>query len=364
MGWTTPGARVPAHRSDLDLLDDYSAAVTSTVPVTVRASSNEARDGVSPAVRAAVRARLETINRYPQLGGGDVAAAIAASLGAVPEEVVVADGSLSVLNYLLLAHCRPGMNVVHAWRSYEAYPICVRTAGAEPVGVPIRADGSHDLAAMAAAVDGDTAAVLVCSPNNPTGAALGHAELTGFLEQVPAGVLVVLDEAYADFARHPDPLRPRDLMAAHPNLVVLRTFSKAHGLAGLRVGYAVAAPEVVRAVRKILPPFAVNALAEVAVIAALADPRHRDAIVAGVIAQRAEVLALLESRGVPVVPTQANFVWLPLGAESAALGRLCAERGVSTRVFDGEGIRISLGEPGLVPALTRALDALGPCRRA
>jgi len=359
MGWSTPGDPVPPHRPDLDALDDYSAPVKSAVPVSVRASSNEARDGLSPAVRAAVTARLETVNRYPQLGGGDLAATIATHLGAAPEEVVAADGALSLLNYVLLAHCRPGSRVVHAWRSYEAYPICVRTAGAEPVGVPTTPAGAHDLAAMAAAVDEHTAAVVVCTPNNPTGAALTHTEVAGLLAGLPPHVLVVLDEAYADFVDPDasDPVRARELLAAYPQLVVLRTFSKAYGLAGLRVGYAVAAPPVVRAVRKILPPFAVNALAEVAVAAALGDPAHRDAIVAEVRAQRAEVERLVADHGVPVVPSQANFVWLPLGAASAELGRLCAEQGVSTRVFAGEGIRVSVGEPELPARLAAALGS-------
>jgi histidinol-phosphate aminotransferase len=344
-------------RPELGLLADYSTALASAVPVRVRASSNEARDGLSPAVRAAVVARLESANRYPQLGGGQLAAAIAAHLGVAADQVAAGDGSLSLLNYVLLAYCRPGASVVHAWRSYEAYPICIRTAGAEPVGVANLPDGSHDLAGLAAAIGPGTAAVILCSPNNPTGTALSHTQVADFLGRVPDSVLVVLDEAYLDFCACADPVRSLELLAEHANLVVLRTFSKAYGLAGLRVGHLVARAEVVRTVRRILPPFAVNALAEVAAVAALADPQHRAGIVADVVAQRAEVMALLDAHGIPYAASEANFVWLPLGERSTELGGRCAELGISTRVFAGEGIRITVGEPGLLPALSDALAA-------
>ncbi len=357
MGWTGSASPSVAARPELHALPVYSAPLASDTPVRVRASSNEAPDALSPAVREAVLRRLQTPNRYPVLGGHDLVAAIAGHLGADAEEVVAGDGSLSLLNYVLLTYCRPGHTVVHSWRSYEAYPICVRTAGAEPVAVPNAADGGHDLAAMAAAVDARTDAVIVCSPNNPTGVAIGHGELAAFLDTVPDDVLVVLDEAYRDFDDRPDAPRSRDLLAEHANLVVLRTFSKAYGLAALRIGYAIAHPQVVHAVRRILPPFPVNALASAAAVAALAEEKERIALVASILAQRTEVGALLDAHGLPHTPSHANFVWLPLGDRSEELGRLCAAEGISTRVFAGEGIRISLGEPGLLDALHEAVEA-------
>jgi histidinol-phosphate aminotransferase len=356
MTWTADRPTALTPRDELALLPAYSAALSSAVPVTIRASSNEAPDGLSDAVRRAVLDRLEHANRYPVLGGRDVAVAIAEHLGADPAEIAAADGSLSLLNYLLLTYCRPGSRVVHAWRSYEAYPICIRTAGAEPVGVPNDADGGHDLDAMAAAIDDSTAAVTLCSPNNPTGNVLHHDDVVRFLERVPANVLVVLDEAYHDFVTDPEAVRSRELLAAYANLVVLRTFSKAHALAGLRVGHMIAQPDVVTAVRTLLPPFAVGALGAVAAIAALGDEEHRRRVVDGVVRQRAEVVRLLDERGIPHTRSEANFVWMPLGAASAGLGAACAAVGMSTRVFSDEGIRISLGEPALPSALALAID--------
>lgn len=357
MSWSTVETLPQvAPKPGVDEIPDYSSALTTSVPITLRASSNEARDGLSRAVEKAVVARLATINRYPTLGAGDTAALVAAKIGARTEEVALADGSLSILNYLLLTYVRPGQGVVYAWRSYEAYPICVRTAGGTPRGLPNRPDGTHDLAAMATAVDGDTAVVILCSPNNPTGTALTHREVSDFLAALPATVLVVLDEAYIDFDTRDEAPRSRELLAEHPNLVILRTFSKAFGLAGIRVGYAVAHPEVIRNLRKLLPPFTVNALAQVAVAAALEDEPARDEIVSSVIAQRSQVVRLLDRYGVPYVGSHANFVWLPLGVASDRLGMLCAARGLSTRVFSDEGIRISLGEPALLAVLDDALD--------
>jgi histidinol-phosphate aminotransferase len=262
---------------------------------------------------------------------------------------------LSLLNYLLLAHVAPGDGVVIPWRSYEAYPICVLTAGAVPTLVPNTDDGGHHMAGLAAAIDERTAAVILCSPNNPTGVALTHDEVAEFLDGVPPHVLVVLDEAYCDFDVREDRPRTRELLGAHSNLVLLRTFSKAYGLAGMRIGYAVGHPDVIVATRKILPPFPVGALSVAAGIAALEDEPHRAAIVEAVRMQRGQVGELLAEHGLPSSATQANFVWLPLRERSRDLGAVCAELGVSTRVFDGEGIRISLGEPGLLPALSTAI---------
>lgn len=361
MSWSSALPSAVVARSQLSDVPVYSAALASSTPVTVRASSNEAPDGVSPVVRDAVRARLEHPNRYPVLGGLDLIDAIARSLDADPGEIAVADGSLSLLNYLLLAHIDPGDRVVVPWRSYEAYPICVLTAGGVPAFVPNRPDGGHDVAGLAAAAAvAGTAAVILCSPNNPTGVALTHDEVATVLDEVPTHVLVVLDEAYRDFDDRDDRPRSRELLGAHPNLVLLRTFSKAYGLAGLRIGYGVGHPDLIAGARKILPPFPVGALSVAAGIAALDDTEHRDAIVAAVRHQREQIGELLRNAGLPSFATEANFVWLPLGDRSSRLGAICAELGVSTRVFAGEGIRISLGEPGLAEALTTALARFTP----
>lgn len=355
MTWSTVAAGTVPSRAELAAVPVYSSALASAVPVRMRASSNEAPDGLSPLVQDAVLERLRRPNRYPVLGGVDLIGALAERLGADPAEIAVADGSLSLLNYALLSHVTPGSRVVIPWRSYEAYPICVLTAGAEPVRVANRPDGGHDLEAMIAAVDDRTAAMILCSPNNPTGVALTHDDIADVLRRVPDHVLVVLDEAYLDFDDRPERPRGRELVAVHPNLLLLRTFSKAYGLAGLRVGYGLGHPDVIAATRKILPPFPVAALSVAAALAALDDDAHHDAIVAGVHAQRAVLVDLVTATGLPVCRTEANFVWLPLGRRSAELGALCADAGISTRVFDGEGVRISLGEPGLIEILREVL---------
>jgi len=357
MTWSSaPVSRVRA-RAELDAVPVYSSALASATPVSIRASSNEAPDGVSPAVRDAVHARLEKPNRYPVLGGVDLIAAVAESLRADLAEIAVADGSLSILNYLLLAHLDHGERVVLPWRSYEAYPICVLTAGGEPVLVPNLPDGAHDVEGLIATASSTNARVVVlCSPNNPTGTALTHDQVAEVLGRVSDDTLVILDEAYLDFDDRSDRPRGRDLVAAHPNLVLLRTFSKAYGLAGMRVGYAVSHPAIIAATRKILPPFPVGALSVAAALAALEDDAHRAAIVDTVLQQRKRVDALLRANGHAPTASRANFVWIPLGDRSAELGAICADLGISTRVFSGEGIRISLGEPGLVDALGKALS--------
>lgn len=356
MTWSSALPSAVATRSQLEDVPVYSAALVSSTPVTVRASSNEAPDGVSAAVRTAVHARLEHPNRYPTLSGLDLIDAVARSLDADPSEIAVADGSLSLLNYLLLAHIAPGDRVALPWRSYEAYPICVLTARGVPRLVANLSDGGHDIDALGAAgAEAGTAALILCSPNNPTGVALTHDEVSEVLRAVPGHVLVVLDEAYCDFDDRANRPRSRELLGAHPNLVVLRTFSKAYGLAGLRIGFAIGHPSIIAGVRKILPPFPVSALSVAAGIAALDDRQHRDLIVKTVHEQRVRVGALMQDAGLPSFTTEANFVWLPLGERSIRLGAICADLGVSTRVFAGEGIRISLGAPGLVEALSTAV---------
>lgn len=333
----------------------YSRAAASSVPVTIRASSNEAPFGPSPAVCAAVTARLASADLYPVIGAEDLNQALADALGLTPAEIASADGSLSLLNYLLLTYCRPGSQVVFSWRSYEAYPICVLTAGAVPVPVPSTASGSHDLTAMREAITEHTAAVIICSPNNPTGAHVTHSELVAFLDSVPQQVLVVLDEAYRDFDLDADAPRALDLHERYPNLVVLRTFSKAYGLAGLRIGFAIGAPDVIENTRRILPPFPVNALAVEAALVALSEdePRHRT--VAKVVHDRDDLQTRAQRLGVPFVPSHSNFVWFPLGESADELGRACAQQGMSVRVFPGEGTRISVGFDGVADAFERAV---------
>jgi histidinol-phosphate aminotransferase len=235
--------------------------------------------------------------------------------------------------------------VVFAWRSFEAYPIIVQISGATGVRVPLRSDESHDLEAMEAAITDRTRLVLVCNPNNPTGTATRRSGLETFLDRVPDDVLVVIDEAYREFVRDPEVPDGLDLYRERPNVAVLRTFSKAYGLAALRVGFAVAHEPVAAALRKTAVPFGVSSLAQVAAVASLDAEDELEARVETLVSERDRVMAKLAAQGWPVLDAQANFVWLRLGERSEAFAEACAASGVIVRPFSGEGVRVTIGEP-------------------
>ena len=307
-------------------------------------SSNENPYPPFEPVRLAVAEAAAQINRYPDMFATELGEALAAKHGVDASGVVTGCGSVAVLGHLLQAFCDAGDEVVYAWRSFEAYPILVRLQGAVPVEVPVDADGRHDLVAMAAAVTDRTRVLLVCSPNNPTGPAVRHDELLALLATVPETVLVVLDEAYVEFVRQDGAVRSAEVLAAHPNVVLLRTFSKAYGLAGLRVGYAVTHPDLARGIRTATTPFGVNHLAQVAALASL---QVEDALlerVEALVAERERVLHGLRAHGWTVPDAQGNFVWLGTGAATMDRARDAMAAGLLVRPFAGEGMRVSIGE--------------------
>lgn len=335
----------PAPRRVVRSLPAYVPGVRAGDIGAFKLSSNENPFPPLDAVREAVARAAAEINRYPDMFAVDLVEALAARHGVHPSAVVAGCGSVAVLGHLLEAFCDAGDEVVHAWRSFEAYPIAVRLKGAVAVTVPLDAAGRHDLPAMASAVSPRTRVVLVCSPNNPTGPAVHRAELVDFLAAVPDDVVVVLDEAYTEFVRDPDVPDGVAVLAEHPNVVVLRTFSKAYGLAGLRVGYALAHPDVARAVRTASTPFGVNHLAQVAALASLRVEAELAERVDAIVAERVRVLAGLRDQGWPVPDSQANFVWLPTGAGTSDLAADAVAHGLLVRPFAGEGIRVTVGEP-------------------
>ncbi|ROR72711.1 histidinol-phosphate transaminase [Bogoriella caseilytica] len=308
-------------------------------------SSNEVALPPLPAVMAAIADAAGDANRYPDMYATALTEALAAHVGVGADQIVAGNGSVAVLSHVLTAVCRPGDEVVIPWRSFEAYPIVLSVAGAQAVPVPLDAEGRHDLARMADAVTERTRAVMLCTPNNPTGPALTHREVRDFLAAVPPQVLVVLDEAYLEFVRNDDPVDGVALAAAHQNLVLLRTFSKAYGLAGLRVGYAVASPALAGAVRSASTPFGVNAAAQAAGLAALSAQQEVAARVASVVRERERMRSALLAMGWQVPDPQGNFLWFPLGDQSLACARAAQEAGVLVRPFSGDGVRISVGEP-------------------
>ena len=229
--------------------------------------------------------------------------------------------------------------------SFEAYPIVVGISGATSVRVPLTTDERHDLDAMAAAVTDRIRLVLVCSPNNPTGTAVRRAELVRFLDRVPPHVMVVIDEAYREFVRHPDVPDALDVYRDRPNVAVLRTFSKAYGLAGLRVGFAVAHDPVAEALRKTAVPFGVSGLAQVAATASLEAEDELLQRVEALVAERSRVQDALRDQGWAALPaSEANFVWLRLGERTEEFAAACEQAGVVVRPFAGEGARITIGE--------------------
>ena len=316
-------------------------------------SSNENPHPPLPGVLEAVAAAAADLNRYPDGASAELVAALAADLDVAPECLVLGTGSVAVLGHVVAAACEAGDEVVHAWRSFEAYPIVVTVAGAVGVPVPLDAAGRHDLDAMAAAVTSRTRVVLVCSPNNPTGPVVSAAGLDALLDAVPSDVLVVVDEAYVEFVREPGAADGLAAWQERPNVVVLRTFSKAYGLAGLRVGFAVAHPDVARVLRLAATPFGVSGIAQLAAVASLAAKDELLARVEDLVGERERVAAALADQGWELPETQANFVWLPLGERAAAFAAAAGEQGLSVRPFAGEGVRVSVGE---VPANDRFLE--------
>lgn len=313
-------------------------------------SSNENPWGPVQAAQQAIADAAAAMHRYPDPASLRLREQIADTLGVAVEDVVTAAGSLGALSQIIAAFAGTGADgvvdeVLYSWRSFEAYPILVTTAGAANVQVPNRADGSHDLEAMLAAITPQTRVILLCSPNNPTGPSLSQSAVDDFLAKVPEDVVVVVDEAYREFQSDPDVVEGVRTYQAHSNVVALRTFSKAHGLAGLRVGFSLAQQPITEQLRKVAVPFAVTELAQAAAVATLLNPDQVAQRVNRITSERDRVQAELADMGCWVPATQANFVWLALGEDTQRFVTACSERALAVRGFAGEGVRVSIGEP-------------------
>ena len=306
-------------------------------------SSNESPFGPLPSVLKVIAEAAGSINRYPDNGAVELTGAIAARFDVPASHVAVGCGSVGVAQQLLEAVSEPGAEVIYAWRSFEAYPLLSDLSGVTSVRVPLR-EQAHDLDAMAAAITERTRLIFVCVPNNPTGTVVHRQELEDFLRRVPQDCLVVLDEAYSEFVRDTGVADGMTIYRDRPNVAVLRTFSKAYGLAGLRVGFLVGHEPVAAAVRKTMLTFSVNALAQAAAVASLAAESELMDRVDTVVKERDRVRAELLGQGWSVPPTEANFVWLQLGDDTADFARACEAAGVSVRPFGGEGARVSIGD--------------------
>jgi histidinol-phosphate aminotransferase len=321
------------------------------VPGSIKLASNETSYGPLPHVVDRITAAAADVNRYPDTNSSELIAALAAKFGVGAERLVVGCGSVSLCQQLVQATAGQGDEVIFGWRSFEAYPIITAIAGAQAVQVPLR-DQVHDLPAMAQAITDRTRLIFLCNPNNPTGTAVPGVQLTEFLDQAPSDVLVVLDEAYREFVTDEKVQDGTGLLERYPNIIVLRTFSKAYGLAGLRVGYGIAAdPAVATAVRQTQVPFAVTHVAQAAALASLEPEATRQLAdrVAEVVAERGRVTAGLRAAGYQLPDSEANFVWLADGPaehggiDAMAFAAGCEARGLIVRAFAGSGVRITIG---------------------
>ncbi|MFW9214552.1 histidinol-phosphate transaminase [Corynebacterium amycolatum] len=353
----------PKTRADLEQVPAYVPG--KAVPGALKIASNEMTQPPLPSV---VKAISQTIsdpttspNRYPDMGAVDLRIKLGEHLGLPMEQVAVGCGSSALCLQLVQATCADGDEVVFPWRSFEAYPILARVAGATPVPVPLDAQGRNDLSAIAAAITDRTRLVFVCNPNNPTGTTVTREAFAEFMAQVPGDVVVALDEAYielVDEATHAATPLAHELLDTYPNLVGLRTFSKVYGLAGLRVGYMFGPEKLVEAVNKVAIPFSINTLAQIAALTSLDAQEELTARIAEVRAQRVAVTEAINAatgRETVLPNSQANFIWIDEGriadlsllddvsvATTTDLGDFLAQRNILIRCFAGEGARITI----------------------
>jgi histidinol-phosphate aminotransferase len=318
-----------------------------TVPGAIKIASNETVDGPLPSVRAAIEKATDNINRYPDNGCVELKDQLAKHLdnGAfAAEHISVGCGSVSLCQQLIQITSTVGDDVLYGWRSFEIYPLQVRTVGATPVPVPL-ADDTYDLDAMLAAVTERTRLIFVCNPNNPTSTVVDPDALARFVEAVPSDILIALDEAYVEYIR--DGLLPDNfgLVRKHSNVVVLRTFSKAYGLAGLRIGYAVGDPDIITALGKVYVPFTTTSISQAAAIASLEAADELLARTDAVVTERARVTAALRDAGYAVPSSQANFVWLPLPGRAQEFAKDSANSRVIVRPYGDDGVRVTVAAP-------------------
>jgi histidinol-phosphate aminotransferase len=351
-------------RSALDVMPEYvpgrsaeSVAAKYAIGDVIKLASNEAPFPPLPAALAAIADAASGVNRYPDDSGVALREQLAERYGVTPEQVLLGNGSVELCRMALAATCDPGDEVVFGQPSFEAYPILAMQVGAAMVQVPLTSAHRYDLDAMADAITERTRLVFVCNPNNPTGTSVDRNAVDRFLERVPSDLLVVFDEAYREFVTTPTFPDGLDYLEGRDNVCVLRTFSKAYGLAALRVGYAIAHERVIGALRKVRVPFEVNALAQVAASASLRADDEMRARVGEVIEERTRVFEAISVLGLPIVPSEANFVWLAMPEQAAVLGEYSERAGVVLRPFPGVGVRVTIGTPDENDRLLKVLRA-------
>lgn len=340
-------------RESVSLLPAYAAgkppqAAEGLTPY--KLSSNENPLGPVPEVAQAMAA-VDTLHRYPHPNAENLRAGLAKLLDVPVEDIVAGTGSLGALTQIINAFAGSNSDgsqdeVIYAWRSFEAYPIVVRTAGAKDVTVPVLEDGRHDLEAMLAAITEKTKVLMLCTPNNPTGPSMSTEQVEDFLARVPEDVVVAIDEAYREFHDPATVLGTAGIFRRHGNVVLLRTFSKLQGLAGLRIGYAVAHPRLARALGQVTVPFGAGAPAQAAALASLAPEaaEELERRAEQIRSERSRVMAGLREQGWELPAGQGNFVYFPLGERSGEFAEFADARGLVLRAYGTDGVRATIAE--------------------
>jgi histidinol-phosphate aminotransferase len=329
----------------------------------VKLASNETPFSPHPQVLEAVEAHLRTLNRYPDPERAALRRRLSERTGVPVGRIAIGNGSCELLLAAAEAMLEPGAELVYAWPSFSIYPHLAAMSGARGVTVPLNDAGEHDLEAIAREVTGATRIVIVCNPNNPSATALPPVALDEFAAELPRHVAVIVDEAYVEFSSLQDPDESIALLDRHPNLILLRTFSKVYGLCGLRVGYALGSEEFRLAVDRVRQPFSVNALAQAAATEALNHVDELERRVEQTAIERMHVETELQERGLETTDSQANFSWVSVGErdEDDVVGGL-AERGVIVRAGKALGqegwMRVTYGTRGENDRFLTALDQL------
>jgi histidinol-phosphate aminotransferase len=340
-------ARMPGYQAGVPTGHAPEALVESGI---AQLASNESPFGPHPKVVEAIQAAAAAMNRYPDPDATLLRRRIAERYETEPGRVAVGNGSCELLLAAAEALCEPGAEIVYAWPSFSIYPHLAALTGAREVRVPLAEGEVHDLDAIAAEVTAATQIVVVCNPNNPTGTHVPAAQVAAFCERIPSHVTIALDEAYVEFQTHDDPDDTLDLLAEFPNLVLLRTFSKVYGLAGLRVGFALGSAKFRAAVDAVRQPFSVNAIAQTAAAEAILHSDDVERRVERTLVERVRVEEGLRELGLETAETQTNFSWIGLGeADEKQVVAALAERRIAVRpgtpLGDSGHIRVSYGTP-------------------
>ncbi|MGA1746313.1 MAG: histidinol-phosphate transaminase [Ilumatobacteraceae bacterium] len=351
---------LPAYKPGKDA---KQAEVDHGVTDAIKLASNENPEAPIDPVITAVQSAIVGVNRYADHRAVALRARIGEWLSIDPSMVTVGNGSVGILQQIFLTYVDPGDEVVFGWRSFEVYPIFTQLAGGTAVRVPLTADLDYDIDAIISSITERTKLVMLATPNNPTGTIIDIADLERIAEAAGSGAIVVVDEAYREFVGDDvaDPVHA--LIERHPNVMVTRTLSKAHGLAGLRMGYAVAHPTVIADFDKCTLPFAVNGLAQVAAMAAIDNIEMINERARGIVAERGRVEAALRQHGWWLPAHRANFVYLDCGDRTGEITLSLERSGVVVRPFEGEGIRVTIGSAVENDRFMTAMAEIEPARR-